>query len=81
MNNQLTTTATRTGSLVSALGAVAALTLGGGVMAHAQGDDARTGSGGYTVLDHPSKPCRLSVEAVANWGETSAHLPQACTYD
>jgi hypothetical protein len=35
----------------------------------------------YTVLDHPSKPCRLSVEAVANWGETSAHLPQACTYD
>ena len=35
---------------------------------------------GYTVLDHPSEPCRLSVEAVANWGETSAHLPQACTY-
>ena len=36
---------------------------------------------GYTVLDHPSLPCNLSVEAVANWGETSAHLPQACTYD
>ena len=36
---------------------------------------------GYTVLDHPSKPCNLSIEAVANWGETSAHLPQACTYD
>jgi hypothetical protein len=34
----------------------------------------------YTDLDHPSEPCRLSVEAVANWGETSAHLPQACTY-
>jgi hypothetical protein len=35
----------------------------------------------YTTLDHPSLPCHLSVEAVANWGETSAHLPQACTYD
>ena len=36
--------------------------------------------GPYTVLDHPSRPCHLSEEAVANWGETSAHLPQACTY-
>jgi hypothetical protein len=35
----------------------------------------------YTTLDHPSLPCNLSEEAVANWGETSAHLPQACTYD
>ena len=34
----------------------------------------------YTTLDHPSLPCSLSEEAVANWGETSAHLPQACTY-
>ena len=34
----------------------------------------------YTTLDHPSLPCNLSEEAVANWGETSAHLPQACTY-
>ncbi len=34
----------------------------------------------YTTLDHPSLPCNLSEEAVANWGETSPHLPQACTY-
>ena len=34
----------------------------------------------YTTLDHPSLPCNLSEESVANWGETSAHLPQACTY-
>ena len=34
----------------------------------------------YTTSDHPSLPCNLSEEAVANWGETSAHLPQACTY-
>ena len=34
----------------------------------------------YTTLDHPSLPCNLSEEAVANWGETSAHLPLACTY-
>jgi hypothetical protein len=34
----------------------------------------------YTTFDHPSLPCNLSEEAVANWGETSAHLPQACTY-
>ena len=34
----------------------------------------------FTTLDHPSSPCHLSEEAVANWGETSAHLPQACTY-
>jgi len=34
----------------------------------------------YTTLDHPSLPCHLSEEAVANWGETSTHLPQACTY-
>ena len=42
--------------------------------------DRRPGPRGYTVLDHPARPYRLSVEAVANWGETSAHLPQACTY-
>jgi hypothetical protein len=35
---------------------------------------------GYTTLDHPSLPCNLSEEAVANWGETSAHLPLACMY-
>ena len=35
----------------------------------------------YTTLDHPALPCNLSEEAVANWGETSAHLPLACTYD
>jgi hypothetical protein len=47
---------------------------------HALVDDSRPGPRGYTVLHHPAKPCNLSVEAVANWGETSAHLPQACTY-
>jgi hypothetical protein len=36
---------------------------------------------GYTTRDHPSLPCNLSETAVANWGETSAHLPLACTYD
>jgi hypothetical protein len=35
----------------------------------------------YTTLDHPALPCNLSEEAVANCGETSAHLPLACTYD
>jgi hypothetical protein len=35
----------------------------------------------YTTFDHPSLPCNLSEEAVANWGETSAHLPLACTYE
>jgi hypothetical protein len=34
----------------------------------------------YTTFDHPSLPCNLSEGAVANWGETSAHLPLACTY-
>lgn len=34
----------------------------------------------YPTLDHPSLPCNLSEEAVANWGETSEHLPLACTY-
>jgi hypothetical protein len=50
--------------------AAASTILGGGVAsAH-----------NYTTLDHPSLPCNLSEEAVANWGETSAHLPLACTY-
>jgi hypothetical protein len=56
----------------------------GPVAAHGVDSPAKRMSGNgspYTVLDHPSKPCNLSVEAVANWGETSAHLPQACTYD
>ena len=61
--------------------AIATLTLGTGGTSNAQDDDSRPGPGAYTVLDHPAKPCRLSVEAVANWGETSSHLPQACTYD
>ena len=60
--------------------AIATLTLGTGGTSNAQHYDSRPGPRGYTVLDHPAKPCRLSVEAVANWGETSAHLPQACTY-
>ncbi len=42
---------------------------------------ARPSAHSYTTLDHPSLPCNLSEEAVANWGETSAHLPLACTYD
>ena len=33
----------------------------------------------YTVLDHPSSACHLSEADVANWGETSAHLPLACS--
>ena len=49
---------------------------------HTHGDgDAEPVLHEYTALDHPSKPCNLSVEAVANWGETSTHLPQACTYE
>ena len=55
-------------------------TVGGTTQAYGRGDSGHTGSPSYTVLDHPSKPCNLSVEAVANWGETSAHLPLACTY-
>jgi hypothetical protein len=57
--------------LVAVAGLVAVLSLvGGPAQAHS-----------YTTLDHPSLPCNLSEEAVANWGETSAHLPLACTYD
>ena len=62
---------------------LAALAVGiGGISgtASAERRDVPSGSPTYTVLDHPAKACRLSVEAVANWGETSAHLPQACTY-
>ena len=83
MNDKLTTiaTITKAGALAATFTAVATLTIGVTGAGYAQGDDVRTGSGGYTVLDHPAKPCRLSVAAVANWGETSAHLPQACTYD
>lgn len=60
-----------TATLVAIAGLVALLSLVGGP-AHADG---------YTTFDHPSLPCNLSEEAVANWGETSAHLPLACTYD
>lgn len=42
------------------------------------GGDAATGRG-FTARDHSSQPCRLSERDVANWGETSAHLPQACS--
>ena len=74
MNKQLTT--------VAFLVATAA-TVAGTAQAFGQETfdrpDAGTGRS-YTVLDHPSEPCHLSEEAVANWGETSAHLPQACTY-
>ena len=60
-----------TAALVAVAGLVAVLSLvGGPAQAH-----------GYTTMDHPSLPCNLSEEAVANWGETSAHLPLACTYD
>ena len=33
-----------------------------------------------SAMDHPARACHLSKDAVANWGETSAHLPAACTY-
>ena len=60
-----------TAALVAISGLVAVLSLvGGPAQAHS-----------YTTLDHPALPCNLSEEAVANWGETSAHLPLACTYD
>ena len=60
-----------TAALIAISGLVAVLSLAGGpAQAH-----------NYTTLDHPALPCNLSEEAVANWGETSAHLPQACTYD
>jgi hypothetical protein len=35
---------------------------------------------GYDTLHHPSMPCHLSAEAVADWSDTSPHLPLACTY-
>ena len=60
--------------------ALSGLLLTGGE-AGAQQAPPATSTNTYTTLDHPALPCRLSVEAVANWGETSAHLPQACTYD
>ena len=74
MNKQLTTIA----FLVATAATVAGTTQAFGLDVV----DRRTSGYGpsYTVLDHPSKPCNLSVEAVANWGETSAHLPLACTY-
>jgi hypothetical protein len=63
-----------TSILVAIAGIVAVLSLVGG--------PAQAGKPtGYTTLDHPSLPCNLSEQAVANWGETSAHLPLACTYD
>jgi hypothetical protein len=68
MSKQLITTV-----LVAIAGIVAVLSLFGG--------PANAGSKPYTTLDHPALPCNLSEEAVANWGETSAHLPLACTYD
>jgi hypothetical protein len=42
---------------------------------------AATGTDGSTTRNHAGQPCRLSERAVANWGETSAHLPQACNVD
>ena len=59
------------GVAVASTATVGATLLGGGSA------DARDPS----VSSHPPLPCNLSVEAVANWGETSAHLPQACTYE
>jgi hypothetical protein len=60
-------------TLVAFAGLVAVLSLVGG--------PAQAKTYTYTTYDHPSLPCNLSEEAVANWGETSAHLPLACTYD
>jgi hypothetical protein len=81
MNKQLRTTATQSWFLAASVAVLATLTIGVGGTGYAQDGGSRPGPLGYTVLDHPAKPCNLSVEAVANWGETSAHLPQACTYD
>ena len=68
MFNQLFTV-----TLVAIAGLAAVLSLVGG--------PAQAKTYTYTTLDHPPLPCNLSEEAVANWGETSAHLPLACTYD
>lgn len=43
--------------------------------------DAATGTDGSTTRNHAGQPCRLSETAVDNWGETSAHLPQACNVE
>ncbi len=65
---KLLSTASLTIAAAAALSALVAPSSGAGV------------SQQYTTYDHPALPCHLSEEAVANWGETSAHLPQACTY-
>jgi hypothetical protein len=44
------------------------------------GDTAVQNSPSKSVMNHPARACHLSKQAVANWGETSAHLPAACTY-
>ena len=72
-----------TSTVLSAAAVLAALAVGiGGISSTASAErrDLRSGTPTYTVLDHPAKACHLSVQAVANWGETSAHLPQACRY-
>ena len=73
----------RTATIATVLAVVACASTATPAFAeHTHGDgDTRPSSHEYTVLDHPSKPCNLSVEAVANWGETSTHLPLACTYE
>jgi hypothetical protein len=78
------TSKTRTNLRTTVLTTVAAAALSGLVLtgggAGAQNQFPTMRGNGYTTLDHPALPCHLSVEAVANWGETSAHLPLACTY-
>jgi hypothetical protein len=68
----------RTGyALAVAVGLIATTTAIVGV-ANLVTDDPATGRGSAT-RDHSSQPCRLSARDVANWGETSTHLPQACS--
>ena len=63
-------------ALAAAVGLIATTTATVGVANLVTGDPA---SGrGSTTRDHSSQPCHLSESAVANWGETSTHLPQAC---
>jgi hypothetical protein len=72
MKKRTTKILTTTAAAVALLGLV-----GTGFPAAAVGSGS---SNSYTTLDHPALPCHLSEADVANWGETSAHLPLACGY-
>ena len=42
---------------------------------------ALSGTVAYADRPGPQDRCHLSLQEVADWGETSAHLPQACDKD